>query len=129
MPHTFPSPPPAPLPHTFTWLPPPHCQVDDDCFYPPSLVGSLIHHLPSDHGAVSGYCEEPLSLLPGTWMRTDGISYHQRFYQGHSAECRGWLMGFGGVAYWASSFGNDIFDFLKGLPEGCFFHDDVWLSG
>ncbi len=103
--------------------------MDDDCAYPRGLVEQLVHRLPTDRGAVSGYCEEPISLLPGSWIRMDGISYHQRFYKGHAAECRGWLMGFGGVAYWASSFGEKLLSFLPGLPQGCFFHDDVWLSG
>ena len=75
------------------------------------------------------YCEEPISLLPGSWMRTDGILYRNYLYKGHVAECRGWFMGFGGVAYWAGSFEEDVLTYLRGLPEGCFFHDDVWLSG
>ena len=38
-------------------------------------------------------------------------------------------MGYTGIAYRVRYFGDDIFEYLKKLPSGCFFHDDVWLSG
>ena len=71
----------------------------------------------------------PFAYLPGQWLRTDRLLHHQYLYKGYSAECKGWLMGFGGVAYWASSFDDSLLTYLTGLPEGCFYHDDVWLSG
>jgi hypothetical protein len=43
--------------------------------------------------------------------------------------CNGWLLGFEGVAYHTSSFGPDIWKFLQSLPVGCFYNDDIWLSG
>ena len=38
-------------------------------------------------------------------------------------------LGFGGTAYWASSFNDSLFTYLDKKPKGCFYHDDVWLSG
>jgi hypothetical protein len=43
--------------------------------------------------------------------------------------CRSWLLGFEGVAYHVSSFGNDIWTFLSSLPIGCFYNDDIWIAG
>lgn len=103
--------------------------VDDDCRYPLDHVEEFMKHLPADRGAVGGYCEEPLNVRKGTWLRTDSIDYHQYLYKGQVAECRGWLMGFGGAVYWASSFDDSLLNFLSTLPHGCFYHDDVWLSG
>jgi hypothetical protein len=47
----------------------------------------------------------------------------QYFFKGYVTECKGWLMGFGGIAYWASSFQESLLTFLEILPPGCFFHD------
>ena len=49
--------------------------------------------------------------------------------QGQSRECFGWLMGYAGVVYRVGFFKEDVFSYLDHLPQGCFFHDDVWLSG
>ena len=43
--------------------------------------------------------------------------------------CRGWVLGWIGVAYHVSFFGIDILTVLKSLPRGCFYNDDIWLSG
>ena len=43
--------------------------------------------------------------------------------------CPGWLYGFTGAAYSISSFGPDIWTFMQSLPVGCFYNDDIWLSG
>ena len=43
--------------------------------------------------------------------------------------CRGWLLGWMGAVYHVSSFGIDILTVLKSLPRGCFYNDDIWLSG
>lgn len=90
--------------------------LDDDCYYPPSHVENLVRHLPADKGAVSGYCEVPLLLIPGAWIRAD--IFHLPFlFNGMVVECQGWNMGFGGVAYWASSFQDDIVTFLSTLHK------------
>lgn len=102
--------------------------LDDDCHYSPPHVESLVRHLPADKGAVCGYCEVPLLISPGSWIRTD-VLYPRYIVKDVVAECKGWNMGFGGVAYWASSFQDDIVDYLSFLPKGCFYHDDVWLAG
>jgi hypothetical protein len=43
--------------------------------------------------------------------------------------CNGWLFGWQAVAYRVRHFGPDIWTFLDTLPRGCFFNDDIWLSG
>ncbi len=68
--------------------------------------------------------------IPSFRARLDKFHFYgQWFYPGHVAECDGWLMGFGGVAYWASSLDKGLITALKDYPKGCFFHDDVWISG
>jgi len=94
--------------------------LDDDCTYPSDHVENLVRHMPGDKGAVSSYCEQPLLILPGAWMRTDKVySYLYRWFllDGMFSECKGWSMGFGGVAYWASSFREDVVTFLSKLPK------------
>jgi len=104
--------------------------VDDDCWYAPNLVETMVTHMPADKGALSAYCEVPLTWKKGTWVRMDHAHYYgQRYYPGHLAACQGWLMGFGGVGYWASTLDNRLPTFLSELPKGCYYHDDVWLSG
>ncbi|GAX79098.1 hypothetical protein CEUSTIGMA_g6538.t1 [Chlamydomonas eustigma] len=104
--------------------------VDDDCWYAPNLVETMVTHMPADKGALCGYCEVPLTWKRGTWLRMDLAHYYgQRYYPGHVAECQGWLMGFGGVGYWASTLDDRLLTFLSELPKGCYYHDDVWLSG
>lgn len=107
--------------------------VDDDCHYDPDLTEYLIRHLPRDRGAVGGLCQEPRGAKGehGRWRRSDLVVLYRWLWHGVALECKGFLMGFGGAAYWASSFDDSVFDYLSqpGTPEGCFFHDDVWLSG
>ena len=66
-------------------------------------------------------------MLPSIWLKT-GVIF-KNLYKGYVSECRGWSMGYEGVAYWAGSFEDDVLTYLKELPKGCFFHDDVWISG
>jgi len=43
--------------------------------------------------------------------------------------CNGWLVGWTAVAHRVSNFGDDIWTYLDKLPRGCFYNDDIWLSG
>ncbi|GAX78286.1 hypothetical protein CEUSTIGMA_g5728.t1 [Chlamydomonas eustigma] len=103
--------------------------LDDDVEYQPGLVEWLVQHIPQPAGAVSGYCEEPLPSTPGKWRQLHENLLYRNLYWGQAVQCNGWLMGWGGVAYPASAFKDDLLTYLSGLPKGCFYHDDVWLSG
>ena len=100
------------------------------CRYQLDLVEELVRHLPADGGAVGGFCEEPPG--PGSsgdsWRQTHEDFVYRNMYAGYAVECRGWLMGWGGIAYRASSFNDTLLSFQASIPSGCFFHDDVWLS-
>ncbi|EKX37844.1 hypothetical protein GUITHDRAFT_115984 [Guillardia theta CCMP2712] len=107
--------------------------LDDDCEYPQQVVASLAYHMPSE-GCLSGLCQELPALMPIHGMVTlgfpHGILATAGWYsQDRIIPCYGWLMGYTGIAYRVRYFGDDIFEYLKRLPSGCFFHDDVWLSG
>ena len=101
--------------------------VDDDCRYDLDLTEYLARHLPRDKGAVGGLCQEPRGSKGehGRWRRSDLVVLYRWLWHGVALECKGFLMGFGGAAYWASSFDDSVFDFLSkpGTPEGCFYHD------
>ena len=101
------------------------------CRYQLDLVEELVRHLPADGGAVGGFCEEPPGpgSSGGSWRQTHEDFVYRNMYAGYAVECRGWLMGWGGIAYRASSFNDTLLSFQASIPSGCFFHDDVWLSG
>ena len=72
-------------------------------------------HLPEDGGAIGGFCEEPPP--PGSTSETGWRQMHEHYlyrnmYRGFAVECQGWLMGFGGIAYRASSFNDSLLTFL-----------------
>ena len=43
--------------------------------------------------------------------------------------CNGWLVGWTAVAHRVSNFGDDIWTYMDRLPKGCFYNDDIWVSG
>ncbi len=72
-------------------------------------------HLPEDGGAIGGFCEEPPP--PGSISETGWRQMHENYlyrnmYRGSAVECRGWLMGWGGIAYHARSFNESLLTFL-----------------
>ncbi|EKX50773.1 hypothetical protein GUITHDRAFT_103363 [Guillardia theta CCMP2712] len=107
--------------------------LDDDCEYSPEVLAALRYHMPAE-GSLSGLCQELPPLMPIHGMVTLGFPHGILAKAGWYAEdriipCYGWLMGYTGIAYRVRYFGSDIFEYLQKLPSGCFFHDDVWLSG
>ena len=43
---------------------------------------------------------------------------YRNMYRGSAVECRGWLMGWGGIAYRASSFNDSLLTFLLVSDRG-----------
>ena len=59
------------------------------------------------------------SLIATVYLSTYLIQAHenvvyQKLYRGSAAECRGWLMGWGGVAYqvWGRAYRGDVFPMM-----------------
>jgi hypothetical protein len=101
--------------------------LDDDVVYHRDTVKWLATHM--QHGiALSFGCE---FWNDDTERETAGIIANPilDFVIPNPRVCPGWLYGFLGVAYSISSFGPDIWTFMQSLPLGCFYNDDIWLSG
>ena len=111
--------------------------VDDDVLYDKSLVEVLISNAPSD-GALGISCESvPFGLgvarlfVPSAlwWSSINGHSSWW-YYFDNIVECKGWLQGFQGILYRKRFFsGFDVFYMAATMPDGCFYADDVRLSG
>jgi hypothetical protein len=111
--------------------------VDDDVIYDKSLAEVLISRAPLD-GALGVSCETvPFGLdfvrlfVPSAlwWSSINGQS--SWWYPFNDVvECNGWLQGFQGIIYrkWFFS-GDDVFSMSATMPNGCFYADDVRLSG
>jgi hypothetical protein len=102
--------------------------LDDDMVYHPSTVEWLATHVVGHQMAVGFACE--------TWdiSHTDFVGHSPGFsiidiILPHPRTCKGWLSGWAAVAYRVGHFGPDIWSFLDSLPRGCFYNDDIWLSG
>lgn len=102
--------------------------LDDDMVYHPSTVEWLATHVVGPQMAVGFSCE--------TWdiRHTDFVVYWTGFsvinaILPYPRTCKGWLSGWAAVAYRVGHFGPDIWSFLDSLPRGCFYNDDIWLSG
>ncbi len=111
--------------------------VDDDVLYDKGLVEVLISNAPPD-GALGISCESvPFGLgfvrlfAPSAlwWSSVNGHSSWW-YYFDNIVECRGWLQGFQGILYRKRFFsGFDVFYMAATMPDGCFYADDVRLSG
>ena len=99
---------------------------DDDMLYNPDTIAWLSSHIGVGM-ALSFGCQK--------WDRS-----HANFREFHTLSgsnllastprvCNGWLIGWTGVAYRVGHFGQDVWTFLDTLPRGCFYNDDIWLSG
>jgi hypothetical protein len=100
---------------------------DDDMVYNQDTVRWLASHMDRQAMALSFGCE--------MW---DGFHVNFETYTTLSPKnlfastprvCSGWLLGWTAVAYRVSNFGNDVWTYLDRLPHGCFYNDDIWLSG
>lgn len=114
--------------------------VDDDVVYDTRLVQVLVANAPSDHGALGFSCEEiPFELelvrfffpaiTPLWWHSINMQDSSWRFPFDTVVECKGWLQGYQGILYHRSSFSDDVFSMNATMPDGCFYADDVRLSG
>ena len=101
--------------------------VDDDIVYDPNLIDVLTTYIPLD-SALCTACQasnpwanssDLLMIHDGTWLRW--------LWRQNAKKCPGWLVGWAGVAYRVSFFGPDVFNVT--MPHGCFYNDDVWISG
>ena len=99
---------------------------DDDLIYNYDTVRWLASHIGRDM-ALSFGCE--------IWGRRYSTFYAytevglNNLFASTPRVCKGWLVGWTAVAYRVGHFGSDVFTYLNRLPRGCFFNDDVWLSG
>ena len=99
--------------------------LDDDMEYHRLTVQWLSTHM-QPNIALSFVCEmwnanESGFMNVGMWTLFDLFMTSPRV-------CAGWLNGWSAIAYHVSSFGPDIWTFLRSLPASCFNNDDIWLS-
>jgi hypothetical protein len=109
--------------------------VDDDTIYGPQLVHTLVSRAPDD-AALGPSCEQVSWALgivryfmpDALWW--DNISTRNSWlYPFHQlVACHGWLQGCQGVLYRRKFFLDDVWD-MQGMPDGCFYADDVRISG
>lgn len=101
--------------------------VDDDIAYDPHVIDVLSSYIPMD-GALCTACRtlDPVVNMAPKVMIHDG-SWHRWLWRGNTKRCPGWLVGWAAVAYRVGYFGADVFN--VSMPAGCFYNDDVWLSG
>ena len=94
--------------------------VDDDIAYDSRIIDELSTWIPM-HGALCTACQTISKALihDGSW--------HRWLWSGNAKKCPGWLQGWAAVAYRVGFFGADVFN--VSMPPGCFYNDDVWLSG
>ena len=111
--------------------------VDDDTIYDPDMVKTLTSRAP-DMGALGFGCQEVhwgLKLFRGSfdpsavWLQEISDEFGWRYPFQETVECNGWLFGFQGVVYRRKFFDLDVFNMTESMPIGCFYADDVRLSG
>lgn len=101
--------------------------VDDDITYDKSLIRTLATHTPL-HAALCPACQSrSLVSTTGPKLMIHDASWHRWLWPYNGKQCPGWLVGWAGVAYRAGYFQQDVFN--VSMPAGCFYNDDVWLSG
>jgi hypothetical protein len=111
--------------------------VDDDVVYDKSIVSVLAENAPPDGGALGFNCEEipyELSFVrlfypSALWWHTITSDHGWRFPFDTVVQCKGWLQGYQGALYRRGSFGDDVFSMVSTMPVGCYYADDVRLSG
>ena len=124
----------------FPQLPPDACiiTVDDDTIYGQHLVRTLTSRA-LDNAALGLSCEEvPWALnfvrsyiySEALWWTpiSSGNAWAYPLRQA-LVQCNGWLHGCQGVLYRRKFFAEDVWDDTQGVPRGCFYADDVRLSG
>ena len=110
--------------------------VDDDVIYDKRLVQILVANAPQN-GALGLSCEEiPFELdfvrifsPSALWWHVINVDIGWKFPFDRLIECRGWLHGYRGILYRRKSFSSEVFLMDATMPEGCFYADDVRLSG
>lgn len=111
--------------------------VDDDVVYDKNVVSALVLNAPSDGGALGLNCEEIPSQLnfvrffipSALWWHTITSDNGWQFPYENIVQCKGWLQGYQGALYRRGSFGDDVFSMAETMPDGCYYADDVRLSG
>jgi hypothetical protein len=103
-------------------------RLAESCPHSPSDIRAAIVHFEGKEFLAAVACE--------TWdiHHTDFVGYSPGFsivdtILPHPRTCKGWLQGWAAAAYRVGHFGPDIWSFLDSLPRGCFYNDDIWLSG
>ncbi len=95
--------------------------VDDDVYYHPDTVSDLVKNIVAQpqHYHVRS-CEQTLE--------EDGKNITK--WQLDKGICKGFITAYASAAYLRSMWddGGKVFNFTV-APEGCRYHDDVWLSG
>jgi hypothetical protein len=99
---------------------------DDDMVYNSETVAWLATHI-NQGMALSFGCEKWDSLH--VKFRAFHTLSNSNLLASTPRVCNGWLLGWTAVAYRVGHFGDDIWTYLDGLPPGCFYNDDIWLSG
>ena len=101
--------------------------MDDDMVYHNETIRYLADHEARDM-ALSFGCETWELFHTGWIGYPPGHNFFTSLFPG-ARICNGWLSGWTAVAYRVGHFGPDVWTFLDPLPRGCFYNDDVWLSG
>ena len=100
--------------------------LDDDLVYNRETVHWLASHI-GHNMALSFGCE----MLDH--LHNDFQSFTTRelgnLFATTPRVCKGWLIGWTAVAYRVGHFAHDVWTYLDRLPRGCFYNDDIWLSG
>ncbi len=111
--------------------------VDDDVVYDRNIVSALVENAPPDGGALGFSCEEipyglgivQLFYPSALWWHTITSGDGWRFPFDSVVQCKGWLQGYQGALYRRGSFGDDVLSMGSSMPDGCYYADDVRLSG
>lgn len=101
--------------------------VDDDITYDKSLIHTLSSHMPLNAALCPACQSRSLLSHTGPKLMIHDASWHRWLWRYNGKQCPGWLVGWAGVAYRVGYFENDVFN--MSMPTGCFYNDDVWLSG
>lgn len=101
--------------------------MDDDMIYHDETIAYLTKH--ETRGMALSFGCETWEFFHTGWI---GYPPHHNIFTASfpgARMCNGWLSGWTAVAYRVGHFGQDVWTFLDTLPRGCFYNDDVWLSG
>ncbi|EKX55337.1 hypothetical protein GUITHDRAFT_99118 [Guillardia theta CCMP2712] len=101
--------------------------LDDDIFYNKRTVEWLATHIDDKDMALSFGCEM-WNNQHSNFKSFTTYSFSNIFVTTPRV-CNGWLVGWTAVAHRVSNFGEDVWMYLDRLPRGCFYNDDIWMSG